>query len=285
MFFLRKEGKMDSIKIKRLEVFANHGAMPEENVLGQKFLISVEMFCNVRKAGQTDNLEQTINYAQVASFLKQETENHMFHLIETLAEYLAREILLKFSMVEQVTIEVEKPWAPIMMPLETVSVVVARGWHKSYLSIGSNMGDKKAHLDLAVKRLGEDLETVVEKVSSYQITSPVGGVEQEDFLNGAVCIRTLRTPCELLELIDQIEQEQKRERKIHWGPRTIDVDILLYDEEVIQRENLMIPHVEMQNRMFVLDPMCEIAPYARHPLEGANMLQLRETLQKKEATH
>jgi dihydroneopterin aldolase/2-amino-4-hydroxy-6-hydroxymethyldihydropteridine diphosphokinase len=269
---------MDCIKIKRLEVFANHGAMPEENVLGQKFLISAELFCDVRKAGQTDDLKETINYAAVADFLKQETEKHTFRLIERLAEYLAQEILLQFSLVEKVTIEVEKPWAPILLPLETVSVMLTRSWHTVYLSIGSNMGDKKAHLDLAVKRLGEDTKTVVEQVSSYQITAPVGGVEQDDFLNAAVALRTLRTPEELLELIGSIEQEQKRERSIHWGPRTIDLDILLYDSDIIQTKHLMIPHVEMQNRMFVLDPMCEIAPYTRHPLEGLTMQQLREKL-------
>jgi dihydroneopterin aldolase/2-amino-4-hydroxy-6-hydroxymethyldihydropteridine diphosphokinase len=269
---------MDRIKIKRLEVFANHGAMPEENVLGQKFLISAELFCDVRKAGQTDDLNETINYALVAGFMKQETEKHTFRLIERLAEHLAQKILLQFPLVENVIIEVEKPWAPILLPLETVSVTITRGWHTVYLSIGSNMGDKKAHLDLAVKRLGEDERTVVEQVSSYQVTAPVGGVKQDDFLNAAVALRTLRTPEELLELIGKIEQEQKRERSIHWGPRTIDLDILLYDSEIIQTDNLTIPHVEMQNRMFVLDPMCEIAPYTRHPLEGLTMRQLREKL-------
>jgi dihydroneopterin aldolase/2-amino-4-hydroxy-6-hydroxymethyldihydropteridine diphosphokinase len=122
------------------------------------------------------------------------------------------------------------------------------------------------------------MKTIVEQVSSYQITAPVGGVEQDDFLNAAVALRTLRTPEELLELIGSIEQEQKRERSIHWGPRTIDLDILLYDSDIIQTKHLMIPHVEMQNRMFVLDPMCEIAPYTRHPLEGLTMQQLREKL-------
>jgi dihydroneopterin aldolase/2-amino-4-hydroxy-6-hydroxymethyldihydropteridine diphosphokinase len=269
---------MDSIKIKRLEVFANHGAMPEENILGQKFLISAELFCNLRNAGQTDNLEETINYARVAACIKQQTEEHTFHLIERLAEYLAENLLLTFSQVEQIIIEVEKPWAPIMLPLETVSVTITRGWHRAFLSIGSNLGDKKAHLDLALKRLGEDKQTVVEQVSGYRVTAPVGGVEQDDFLNGAVQIRTLRSPQELLELLHEIEKEQKRERKIHWGPRTVDLDILLYDNEVVQEEDLTIPHPEMSGRMFVLDPMCEIAPYTRHPLSGKTMIQLREDL-------
>ena len=87
---------------------------------------------------------------------------------------------------------------------------------------------------------------------------------------------------ELLELIGRIEQEQKRERIVHWGPRTVDLDIILYDQEIIQTKDLMIPHVEMANRMFVLEPMCEIAPYAKNPLNGCCMLELKEQLQRKE---
>ena len=201
---------------------------------------------------------------------------------EKLAEYLAQEILLQYDAVRAVTLEVKKPWAPVHLPLETVSVTVKRQWHVAYLSIGSNMGDKKAHLDMAGKSLNKDPWTRVKKVSSYIVTEPVGGVEQDDFLNGAVMLETLRTPEELLELIGRIEQEQKRERIVHWGPRTVDLDIILYDQEIIQTKDLMIPHVEMANRMFVLEPMCEIAPYAKNPLNGCCMLELKEQLQRKE---
>lgn len=273
---------MDCIKIKKLEVFAKHGAIPEENVLGQKFLISVGLFCSVRKAGQTDDLEQSVSYADVSAFIKKRAEENTFRLIERLAEYLAQEILLHFPMVQKIDIEVEKPWAPVLLPLETVAVSITREWHRVYLSLGSNMGDRRAHLDLAVERLRQDPQTCVEEISTYIETAPVGGVEQEDFLNAAVYIRTLRSPEELLALIREIETEQKRERKIHWGPRTIDLDILLYDDAVIQTKDLRIPHIEMANRMFVLEPMCEIAPYACHPLTGGTMLQLRQQLQERE---
>ncbi len=269
---------MDCIKIKKLEVFAKHGVMPEENVLGQKFVISVELYCDIRKAGQTDNLEYSINYADVAAFITKKTIENTFQLIEKLAEYLAGEILLNYPLAEKVVVEVEKPWAPVHMPLETVAVSVDRQWHISYLSIGSNLGDKKAHLDMAVERLKQDRQTQVLKVSDYIVTEPVGGVEQDDFLNGAVMLRTLRTPEELLDLIGEIEQEQKRERIIHWGPRTIDLDILLYDQEIVHTERLLIPHVEMANRMFVLEPLAQIAPYARNPLNGDFVIDMKRKL-------
>lgn len=271
---------MDCIKIKKLEVFAKHGVMPEENVLGQKFVISVCMYCDVRRAGSTDDLEESVNYAQVAEWITKETRENTFALIERLAQHLAEGILMKFAKVQKVDVEVEKPWAPVMLPLENVAVQITRSWHQVYLSIGSNMGDKKAHLDQAVERMRADSRTKVEKVSEYIVTEPVGGVEQEDFLNGAVLVRTLRSPEEFLELIGEIEAEQKRERLVHWGPRTIDVDILLYDDEIIQTKELIIPHKEMKNREFVLKPMVELAPYKKHPLTGQTMemllLQLSE---------
>ena len=256
--------------------------MPEENALGQIFVISIELECDVRKAGQTDDLNYSVNYAEVAAFVTKKATRNTFQLIEKLAEYLAQEILLQYDAVRAVTLEVKKPWAPVHLPLETVSVTVKRQWHVAYLSIGSNMGDKKAHLDMAVESLNKDPWTRVKKVSSYIVTEPVGGVEQDDFLNGAVMLETLRIPEELLELIGRIEQEQKRERIVHWGPRTVDLDIILYDQEIIQTKDLMIPHVEMANRMFVLEPMCEIAPYAKNPLNGCYMLELKEQLQRKE---
>ncbi len=272
---------MDRIRIKRLEVFAHHGAIPEENVLGQKFLISAELYCDLRRAGQTDDLGESVDYARVSRLIKKVAEENTFRLIERLAEYLAQEILLQFPMVQKVDIEVEKPWAPVLLPLETVSVAITRQWHISYLSLGSNMGDRKEHLDRALELLGQDRKTRVEAVSGYLNTEPVGDVEQGDFLNAAACIRTLHTPKGLLHLIGEIETEQKRERTIRWGPRTIDLDILLYDDWVVQTEDLVIPHREMADRMFVLEPMCEIAPYARHPVSGYTMLQMKERLEQR----
>ncbi len=273
-----KSETMDCIKIKKLEVFAKHGVMPEENVLGQKFVISASLYCDTRKAGKTDDLAESVNYAQVAEWITSETRGNTFALIERLAQHLADGILKGFPKVQKVDIEVEKPWAPVLLPLENVSVAITRGWHEVYLSIGSNMGDKKAHLDQAVESMRKDADTIVETVSEYIVTEPVGGVEQEDFLNAAVLVKTLRSPEEFLALIGEIEAEQKRERLVHWGPRTIDVDILLYDEEIIQTPDLIIPHKEMRSREFVLRPMTEIAPYKKHSVTGETMEMLLDQL-------
>ena len=191
---------MDQIKIKRLEVFAKHGVLTEENVLGQKFLISATLYCDTKKAGKSDQLEDSVNYAAVAKLIEEETKQETFCLLERLT----------FSQIEKVDIEIEKPWAPVMLPLDTVSVCISRGWNTAYLSIGSNLGEKKDNLLQAIRLLNEDPLTKVTKQSSFIETEPVGYTEQDDFLNAALEIKTLRTPEELLELIHTIEQAHKK---------------------------------------------------------------------------
>lgn len=269
---------MDQIKITNLEVFCHHGVYREENVLGQKFLVSVILYADLRKAAIKDDLTQSVNYGEVCHFIKEQMEKETFKLIETLTEHLARKILIQFPMIDKIQLEVKKPWAPILLPLETVSVVMERSWHCVYLSIGSNMGDKENNLNKAIELLDLDDLCKVTNISSYLVTDPVGGVEQADFLNAALELKTLRTPKELLELIQQIENTLKRVRTIHWGPRTIDLDILFYDQEVIKTKELTIPHPEIKNREFVLSPMCEIAPALVHPVYGKTVCRLYEEL-------
>ncbi len=270
---------MDKIKIKDLELFANHGAFPEENVLGQKFLISVTMYLDTREAGMSDDLTKSVHYGEVSHFIKQFVENHMFQLIEALAEKLAMELLIGFPLIQKLDLEIKKPWAPIKLPMDTVSVEISRGWHTAYLAMGSSLGDKKAYLDQAVNALNHTYGCRVEQVAEYFVTEPYGGAAKEEFLNSAMVLKTLLTPYELLERLHEIEQEADRERTVHWGDRTLDLDILLYDDLVMESENLTIPHTEMHKRTFVLDPLVQIAPYANHPVFQKTIMQLRSELE------
>lgn len=273
--------QLDRISIKNLEVFANHGVYPEENKLGQKFLVTAELYTDTRKAGMQDDLTQSIHYGVVSQVITDFLQKHTYQLIETAAEQLAKELLLHTDRLVAVTLELKKPWAPVGLPLETVSVKITRGWHTAYLGLGSNMGDKKAYLDGAVKAISETEACEVLRVSDYLCTKPYGGVEQDDFLNACLSLRTLLTPQELLDRLHEIEQEAGRERLIHWGPRTLDLDILMYDDLVMETENLILPHVEMHLREFVLEPLSQIAPWKRHPLTYMTVSQMLEQLRKK----
>ena len=264
----------DEIHVENLEVFANHGVFPEETRLGQKFLLSLTMYVDARPAGKDDCLEESVHYGEVSAFMTRWMQENTRKLIESAAEGLAEALLMNYPLLRGVTLELKKPWAPVGLPLETVSVKINRFWHTAYLGLGSNMGDKQAYLDGAVKALNEARGCEVEKVSTYLVTKPYGGVEQDDFLNACLRLRTLLPPQELLDRMHDIEQAAHRERTIHWGPRTLDLDILLYDDEVLETETLVIPHPELHLREFVLRPMAEIAPWKRHPILGKTMAQL-----------
>ncbi len=273
---------MDIIRIKGLEVFANHGVFEEENVLGQKFIVNLDMYVSTRAAGINDDIKQSVDYGEVCKLVKDTMTRKNYKLIESVAEAIAAGILLKYPEIREVDVEVEKPWAPVMMPLNTVSVKINRKRHRAYLGIGSNIGDRESYLDMAIDELNNDLYTKVTQVSDFIETKPYGGVEQDDFLNGCVEIETLHTPEELLKLINDIENKAGRKRTIHWGPRTLDIDILLYDSIVYDDENLHIPHVEMAKRMFVLKPLKSIAGNVRHPLLNKTVNELYEELKEKD---
>lgn len=130
--------------------------------------------------------------------------------------------------------------------------------HKVYLSLGSNMGDKVDYLDKAVDMIqkNEDIHNV--KVSSYYQTDPVGYLDQDVFVNIAIELETELTPLEMLDLCQHVEETLNRVRVIRWGPRTIDVDIILYDGIDMESERLILPHPRAYERAFVLVPMAEL---------------------------
>lgn len=130
----------------------------------------------------------------------------------------------------------------------------------AYIALGSNIGKKETYLKEAIKKLHEHPEVQVELISSIYETAPVGYENQDDFLNMAVKITTSLRPEELLSLTQKIEQELGRTREVRWGPRTADLDILLYNRENIETEQLVVPHPRMYERLFVLVPMSEICP-------------------------
>ena len=270
--------ELDQIKIEGLEIFANHGVFPEENVLGQKFIVSATLYTDTRKAGKTDELTASIHYGEVSAFITEFVKSHTYKLLERVAEELVEDMLQKFDGLEKVTLEIQKPWAPVGLPLKTVSVRITRSWHTAYIALGSNMGDSRQILDDAVAAIDALPASKVEKVSGFITTPPYGVTDQPDFLNGCLRMKTLYYPKELLRELNQIEKEAGRERIIHWGPRTLDLDIIFYDDLISQEDDLCIPHVEMHKRSFVLEPLEEIAPYKRHPGNGKTVRQMLEEL-------
>ncbi len=145
--------------------------------------------------------------------------------------------------------------------------------HTVYLSLGSNLGDRAAHIEQALSLLGEKNVRIVKRSSFYE-TEPLEFLDQGWFLNIAAEAETALSPAELLRVILQVEQELGRKRTVRSGPRTIDIDILFFDENIAHTSELEIPHPRMEERRFVLVPMAEIAPELRHPVLNLTMAEL-----------
>lgn len=278
MEIVEKES-LDKIHIKNLEVFGNHGVFPEENKLGQKFLVNAVLYTSTREAGKTDDLTKSIHYGEVSHFITKYMMEHTFQLIESVAEQLAEALLLQFEHLKWIDLEIQKPWAPIGLPLESVSVEISRGWHEAFIATGSNLGDRGEYIRKGIEALAACKECIVEKESQLIVTEPYGVTDQPEFLNGMLQVRTLLSPVELLHKLNEIEAAAHRERKIHWGPRTLDLDIIFYDNQVIDIPQLTVPHVDMQNRQFVLEPLAELAPWYRHPILGKTVKELLISLE------
>lgn len=272
---------MDKIHIENLEIYAYHGVNPEETALGQKFILSMDLYGEFEEAGKTDDLTKTVHYGEVCHFAEKLflDKNHL--LIEACANCLAEGILNQFPMIQKIHLQLKKPWAPIGSHLDYASIEIERQWQRVYIGVGSNMGDKLKNIETAIAAL-DDTQNRVTQVSKHYVTRPWGYEEQDEFLNCAVELSTLLSPMALLRKLQAIENSLERKREIKWGPRTIDLDILLFENIITDYADLIIPHPYLEKRMFVLTPLADIAPQVIHPLLGKRISRLKEDCARRE---
>lgn len=148
-----------------------------------------------------------------------------------------------------------------------------------YVGLGSNMGNREGNLRTACKHIRATQGIQPVSCSLFYETAPVGGPRQPMFLNAVLGINTLLSPHQLLERFQHIEALMGRIRTVKWGPRIIDIDILLYGDEIVDDDRLTIPHPLMHTRLFVLEPLVEIAPDVVHPGSQKTIFQLYKELQ------
>ena len=204
---------MDYISIENLQVFAYHGVYEEENINGQNFYVSAKLFLSTGFAGKTDDINASVNYADVCHKITEYMTTHTYNLIEAVAENLAYMIFSNFESVKEIELTISKPEAPIGLPFDNVSVTVHRKWTTAFVAYGSNMGDSLNLIQTAIDSIRNNKYIRLIKESSIIKTKAYGYENQDDFYNGCVEIETLLSPEELLEELNMIENAAGRNTK------------------------------------------------------------------------
>jgi dihydroneopterin aldolase/2-amino-4-hydroxy-6-hydroxymethyldihydropteridine diphosphokinase len=252
---------MDQIEIRNWRSLTVIGALDHEQLAPQPVEVDATLFVDLEDAGTTDDLTATVHYGEVMdAFAKVTTDRHI--LLERLAHRLTQ-AALAFPLVQEVDLVVRKLRPPVPHDVENTAVRMRRrrmieqadGGHEAILALGSNLGDREGFLRMAVAELGAVRQSQVWE------TDPVGGPDnQGPYLNMVVAVRTELDPFALLRRCHRVERLAGRVRQVRWGPRTLDIDLLFYDDAVIETPELSVPHPRVGERRFVLAPLAEVAP-------------------------
>lgn len=257
----------DRMYVNGLRLPALIGVLPQEREAPQPVQVDLEMEIDLTRAGATDDLEHTAHYGEIAEAVARVVHESSDLLLERLVARIA-ECVLGFPLVESVTATLTKLHPPIPLDVQSTAVCITRtrvgapadvgagGAHRAVIALGSNLGDRAAHLRHGLDRLG-----LVVAVSQVFETDPVGGPDnQGPYLNMVAVVDTDLDPFALLRHLQGIEAEAQRVRLERWGPRTLDLDLLFYDDAVITTADLVVPHPRVAERRFVLEPLSEVAP-------------------------
>ena len=257
---------MDRIEIMGLRVMTLVGVLPHEREAAQPLEFDIVLEGDLRDAGSSDDLTDTAHYGVVAERAAAIARESKDLLLERLVQRIAEDALT-VDRVEAVDITVRKLRPPIPEDMSYTAVRIHRtraelgipthANHRAIVALGTNLGDRVNYLRLAVGELG----TAIISQSQVFETAPIGGPsDQGAYLNMVVAVNTALDPFAMLRRCQRIESLALRQRVVHWGPRTLDVDLIFYDDVTITSPELTIPHPRFAERRFVLAPLSEIAP-------------------------
>ena len=258
----------DRIFLEGVRAFGHHGVLEHEKRDGQPFVVDVTLELDLGPAGRSDDLAATVSYAEVAADVVARITGPSFDLVERLAEVIADDVLSR-PVVDAVEVVVHKPEAPVGQPFSDVGVRVRRERGVPVvIALGANLGDAQATLEAAVSALATTPGLRLRSVSLLSETEPVGGPEQDAYLNAVVVGESTLAPARLLARLHEIEAEHGRTREVRWGARTLDLDLIQVGRpgtvgEVTSADpELTLPHPRAHERGFVLVPWAQADPGA-----------------------
>lgn len=254
----------DRIEISGLRLMALIGVLAHERESPQPLQLDLSLHVDLNDAGFSDELGDTVNYGAVTEAVAALARESKDLLLERLAQKVA-EVVLTFERVEAVDVRLTKLRPPIPEDVESSAVQVYRSRrganvaprhpHIAIVALGTNLGDRVGFLRSALEQLAPVAQSQVFE------TDPVGGPEaQGAYLNMVAVVETGLDPYALVRRLQRIEAEAGRQRVVHWGPRTLDLDLLFYDDVTIESDDLTVPHPRFAERRFVLAPLSEVAP-------------------------
>ena len=260
--------ELDRIVLTGVRAVGYHGVLPDERRDGQEFVVDVVVETDLRRAGESDDLADTISYAEVADDVVRRVRGEPCDLIEALATRIAADVLAR-DRVEAVEVVVHKPQAPVGHEFGDVEVSVRRVRRVPVvIALGSNLGERRATLERVVRDIADLSGFRLDRVSPVIETDPVGGPEQAAYLNAVALGVSSLGPRALLGDLHAIEARHGRVRDVRWGPRTLDLDVVQVgtpgepDEVRSSDPDLTLPHPRAHERAFVLVPWLAVDPAA-----------------------
>ncbi|MCL2134782.1 MAG: 2-amino-4-hydroxy-6-hydroxymethyldihydropteridine diphosphokinase [Candidatus Bathyarchaeota archaeon] len=277
---------MDKILVSGVKAWGKHGVLNFEREYSQPFTVDLEIWADVSKSYLTDDLQDTVNYVGVYDIVRSVVETQSYMLIERLSYVIMEKIFLYDSRIQRIKICVVKNKAPLIGQFDHVGVEIEKSRHdvliqdtytksetgagyKVVLALGTNIGDRKQNIQKALELLSDSLDVMILSKSKLYETEPVGYVNQEKFYNAAILVETTLNPFELYNKIKTIENNLGREKTFKWGPRVIDIDIIVYEGCIINTNGLTLPHKEYMQRAFVLKPLSDMPDAVK--IAGLNM--------------
>lgn len=274
---------MDQIKIEYESLAIEEPDKEIKHNSVKKYSAAVTLTIDQIVLSEDWEVQNGIDKVELAKFVIAFIQDNSHYELEVLAVKLAEHLLQTNFSLREVNLELAQNSTDVSATDLVSTVSISRKWEPAVIAFGTNIGDREGYINAALNSMDDNSSVRRLATSSIIETPPYGFLDQDDFLNGAVYIETLLSPLDLLSFLQQLERDAGRKRIVHWGPRSLDLDIIYYSDLILNSKKLMLPHPGLHERRFVLEPLCEIVPNYVDPRFKLPVLALLERFNETES--